>query len=123
MSNECIGIVAIFDRKSQSKISVYGEHLRSVVFSLELKHLRRSIPGMPKTDYAARTSFVILTLIFLSALSMSIADLIQANYKEGVFMLIVGLVGLWSIGFHKVLCKFVIKVVYSILGILRPKRS
>ena len=102
---------------------MYGEHLLSVESSSETKYHRRSILGMPKTDFVARSSFAILTLIFLSALSMSIVDLIQADYKEGVFMLIVGLVGLWSIGFHRDLCKFAIKVVSSILGILRPKRS
>ena len=78
---------------------------------------------MPESDFAARASFVILTLIFLSALSMSFADLVEANYKDRVFMLIVGLIGLWSIGFHKDICKFVIEVVNSVIGILRPNRS
>ena len=50
---------------------------------------------------AENLSYLVLLLLFLSAVVMSIYELESSSYKDGLYLLLIGLVGLWSIGFHK----------------------
>ena len=56
---------------------------------------------MASSDSTVNLPYLVLSLLFLNAVVMSIYELKSSSYKDGLYSLLVGLGGLWSIGFHR----------------------
>lgn len=66
---------------------------------------------------------LILSLMFFSALVMSVYEFKSANYEDGFVALLIGLVGLWSLGFHRDLTNFLYRGTKSLLRKARKQKS
>ncbi len=101
----------------------YSLSERTVILVASHHEISLYTTEMLRNDESRRLASLILSLLFTSALIMSVYEFKSTNYEDGIVSLLIGLVGLWSIGFHRDLTKFLYQGTRFLLRKVRKRQS